>query len=189
MSTIIKLRVYKKVGQNEGLIRNEKGQVVNENQLVSLKWGTMECENYLSQLSEMGLAKVQVEKVYEQSKEGTKEIKEVPASDEILNKVAEAFKPKAVAEEDPRDREIAELRAQMKQMQEMFMGRQESVPETPTEDQTTKDPLKEEMEADESGNADSELEFLKDQYKQLVGRPAHHTWNKQTLIEKIKIAS
>jgi len=187
MLTTIKLRVYQKVGENQGLIRNEAGAVVNQNQLVTLKWGTLECDNYLGQMKDMNLAKVSLEKQFEYDEKGVS--KEVKPSQEIVEKVLEAWRPKKEQNySDPRDKKIAELEEQMAQLMKIQSQKPMVEESAPIE---AEDPLATEMDEQKEApkEKDAQLERARAKYKEVIGRAAHHSWGIEQIEDKIKKAS
>lgn len=164
----IKLHIFKRYGGASGVIRNEQGQIVNENQLVSLKWGTPETERYLAQLNGREFAKVEIAKYLLNGEEA-----EIP--NEIKAKVDEALNPpqpqKAI---DPRDKEIDELKKQMAQL----LANQ-SKP-------TLKAKKEEPKEEVETVSADDEQ--LKAEYQTMFGRKPHKNWSRETIIERMEKA-
>lgn len=153
---IIKLRVYKKIENMSGVVKNEIGEVQNENQLVSLKHNSLEWANYMKHVSPIIYAKIEVEKHFES--ENAKEASECPQS--IKEEIENALKaPKK--ELTPEQQRIADLEAKL----EAILSAKEEKAEAKTEPKAI----------------DSELEEARDRYKKEIGKKPHHSWS----IEKI----
>lgn len=152
-SLIVHLRVYK--GSKLSFDANGKSQ--NENQSVKMEYGTRQYENFLKFINQNGYAAVKVEKVLE-GKEFSPLAKDHDDFKKVAAEVAEAFGAKDEKEttEDPRDKQIAELKELLKAAKE---GKKEAKNEGPT------------------GNEEEVLAKAKERYKELYGNPPHHKWD------------
>lgn len=102
----VKLRIYK--GSEK--LTNSKGVVVNENQLVSLQWNTLEWSNYFKYISGAGFGIIEVEKCYDEAGD-----KEIETPEEITNFVANVFKT-TEKELTPEQKQILDLQKQNEEM-------------------------------------------------------------------------
>jgi hypothetical protein len=103
---IVHLRIYK----GGKMMYDENGVVQNPNQLVKLKYGTLEWSNFLKNLPSMGFTSAKVEKVLDE-----KTLDEIPASNLMLEEVANVYK--APAKELTADQKrIADLEAKLESL-------------------------------------------------------------------------
>lgn len=99
----VKLRIYK--GKEK--LTNSKQVVVNENQLVTLQWNTLEWANYFKFISSAGFGMIEVEKCFDEKGES-----EIDTPEEITNFVANVFKTPE-KELTPDQKRIADLEAKI----------------------------------------------------------------------------
>lgn len=167
----VRLRVYK--GQK--MSYDEKGVAQNENQKVTLKHDTIEWKNYLVNLKANGFIKVDVEDVvYVDSKkndagffEDVETLCEESLVNSIKKEVKQAFEEKKVELTDEQ-RRIAELEAKL----EALVG---------SKTKENKEPIKQEV-------IDDDLESLKKEYEEVVGKKPHHMAKAETLKQAIEEA-
>ena len=144
---VVHLRVYKGLQ----LFYDANGKVMNPNQLVKLTHDTIEWKNFIKNLSGLGFNSVKVEKMLSGDT-----FEEIEISNEIVDEVANIFKPKEV-EMSADQKRIADLEAMVKAL--------------------TK------KEKPEGINL---LGELKAEYETLSGKKAHHLWKEDKLAELIE---
>jgi hypothetical protein len=156
---IVKLRVYRGVELNY----DAKGNVKNENFLISVEHGTNLWKLTMKNLKLNGYCKVEVESVWQLQSDST--YKEVEDKNAIVKEVKNSFEFEKEVVLTPDQKRIAELEAKL----EAFMngGVKKEVVEEVTE---------------------NSLEDIRAEYQVVVGKKPFNGWDKETLIEKIKEA-
>lgn len=165
---IIHLHVYRGKQGAQGIVKDEKGKVLNINNLVKLTHNTKEWDDYLKMLRINGFVKVEVKGFLaglksngdlELNNDGSFKYNEVPES--VLKEVKEALKGSDEVKLTPEQKEIAELKTQMA---ELISGNKEKVP----------------------SKVDPELDKAREDYEKVYSEKGHHLWSLSTILEKIK---
>ncbi len=171
----VKLKIFK--GRKS---YDEKGNMISPNQSVEITpFGGLEWNNYLANISLLGYTGAEVTEVTEISynkvqdntkKEGEMKIettyKVVEASKDILEAVKNAFNKKVEKALTPEQKELADLKAEMKEMREAMKSGSKT-PAKKVEDNTP--------------NINEELDAARDKYTKLYEKKPHHLWK----LEKI----
>ena len=118
MKKVVHLRVFK----GTKILKDENGKVENENQKVSLTYGSLEWKNYLKHLIANGFCKVEVEKLFE-LKDSEYVKCEIP--EYIKEEVLLAHKGDQKVKLTPEQQKIADLEAKL----EAFMNKGNEVDE------------------------------------------------------------
>jgi len=109
MRKVVHLRMY--LGRE--ILKRENGDISNPNQKVSLIYETLEWNNYLKNIKNEGICKLEVEKLFEHD---GKDYKSIEIDKKIIDEVNLAFKNDIKVVLTPEQKEIAELKAQMKKL-------------------------------------------------------------------------
>jgi hypothetical protein len=91
--TIVHLRTYKTEGTRSGIHKDEAGNILNENQLVKLPYGSLEWNNYLKHIRIGRNTKVTVANAFEALEDGGYKNSSSTAIEKINREVQEAFNP------------------------------------------------------------------------------------------------
>lgn len=132
---IVKLRVYKGVGESKEINHNADGIITNPNQLISLPHGTIEWKNYMKNILVFGYIRAEVEKVIRLNKEGeyvTLNKRDISLIAEEVDTAMSLDKSKTLT---PEQKEIAALKKRL----DAFMEGKEEKAQAPS-------PVKEEIE-------------------------------------------
>lgn len=187
--SVVKLRVYKKIEGRGGILRNEKGVVENENQIVSLFYNTPEWYNYVGSISSAVYAKVEVESYHVQDGKG---YKEADTPDEITIEIDNAFKApeKELTKEQ---REIKELKEQVALLLKAKSATANVVKENPFIDNSDGkgvipvSQVEEDLNNDYSVTSpDKDYISAREDYKKEFGRYPHKKWDTTLIREKIQ---
>ena len=156
---VVTLHVYK--GKRISL--NEDGSIQNINQTVKLTHGVKEWFNYLKNLHIHGYCKVDVDKIVEIStaKKGH-EVSDEEIRDEVLN----SFEGNKSTQLTPEQIKIAELEAKLDLLVDSNKSSKKG-------------------KADNTSDANKELEVARDEYLKLTGKKPHHLWRLEKINEKI----
>lgn len=149
----IKLRVYR----GSEINYDAKGNVRNENQLVTLQHNTVEWRTYLKNIKLHGYCDIKVDSIYVNGEKVT------DGSEVYEKEVHDAFKGKIEVKLTPEQKKIAELEAKL----EAFMSG----------NKTKEDPKKD-------SNTD-DLSKARDKYKELFGKPPHHKAKLEKILSDI----
>ncbi len=167
---IVKIRIYK----GTEILKNDKGEVRNENQTVTLKHDSQEWHNYLGKMSRSGYGVAQVVEAFEDKgmdKEYKTTYEKINGADiSIINaEIQEALKKDKIAE-TPEQTEIRELKERIDKM----------------EDKKSPAPVtKVAPPVDNTPDINEELEAAKAKYAELFGKPPHHMAQLKGINEKI----
>jgi len=168
----IHLHIYKIKKGIPGVVKDEKGKVVNDNHKVSLPFDTMEWNNWLKQVIPSGIIKIDVIgfakiKTDENGHYVSHTFVDVP--EEVEKKVQDSLVVKLDIKLTPEQKEIAELKkegAELKAMVKAMQSGNSSV----VEDKSETPP---------------ELVEAKEKYVNIFGKKGHHLWSLETIKEKI----
>lgn len=116
---IVHLRVYKHMSNQAGkpmlqILKDDNGNISNENQLVKLRHDTLEWHNYLKQLSNSGWFKADVEKVFAGAR-GT--FSEIETPQTIVDEIKAAMQPEEPTL-TPEQQRIKDLEEQVQKLLE-----------------------------------------------------------------------
>lgn len=163
---IVHLRIFKGKAGMTRLSYDENGNIQNENQIVKLKYGTLEWHNFLKNNRSLKLIDMKAEKVLKKNDGGAyEEIKEIPAN--IIEEVRIAFHGETndITLTDEQIR-IAELERQIADL----VGGNNKVVST---------------EGQESNTVNSELAEARKDYVAAFGKKGHHSWDAEQIRKKI----
>lgn len=141
---------------------DESGKITNENHVVKIPHDTERWSNYLSQLPNMGLGKVEVEKVTQFNGQSYEDKPDLIES--VSKELIKSMTPKS-AELTPDQKRIAELEAKLEALLSM-------------NSKTLK-------ESENDADLDEELEALRIQYTELTGEIGKKNWKAETIKQKI----
>jgi len=152
MKKVVHLRVFK----GAKILKDENGKVENENNKVSLSYGTLEWKNYLKRLIANGFCKVEVEKLFELK---DKKYVECEIPEKIKEEVLFAYKGDQTVKLTTEQQKIADLEAKL----EAFMNKGN----------------------DDDKDDDEELKDLQVKYEEKFGKKPHHMMKIKKLKEEL----
>jgi hypothetical protein len=159
----IHLRVYKQKAGVSGIVRDESGNVINENHLFKCSINTMEWKNWLKHVKNSGFIKIDIIGMYESiDGNGMFQYSEVP--EEIKKSIESSMNPSEEIVLTPDQKRIADLEAKL----ESLIG-------------GNKAPKK-----DIKSSIDPELAEARKEYFETFGKKGHHSWKAEEITEKIK---
>ena len=166
---VVALRVFK----GARLLKDAlTGKIENENHVVKLKYFHKSWKNFMQMMPKHGYCKVDVVSVLDGDGEDWRDINFVNS---VKEEVASSLVPKREVKQTPEQKEIAELKAQMAELLKA---------QTPVKEAVVEKPVVEVVEKVED-NPD-ELEALRDEYKKLFNKNAHHRLSVKVLRKKIE---
>jgi len=154
--TTVHLRVYKGNGRNEELSYDSSGKVQNENILVKLSHNSLEWSNFIKNVKLLGYVKPTVEAFLVDDEEDKSKIDAIQKEVDNANKVQEV-------ELTPEQKRIAELEAKL----DALVGGK-----------------KDKKQPKDTKNDD--LEAVRAEYEEVVGKKPFHGWDEATLKAKIE---
>jgi len=177
---IVQLRVYKGVN----ILKDEKGKVNNENQIITLKHGSQEWKNYTSKMLRNGYGVVKAESaVYDLglNKDYTTKYKDV--EDEKLAEIQAEIQGLLIAKskiaKTPEQKEIAKLQAQVSELMEGSKNKTSKVDPV--------DPSAEEAPVVDPSKEETDMKALRAEYKERhpEGKNAFPGWPADVVKEKM----
>ena len=147
-------------------MNKKTGNTVTPHGTTKLTYGSLSWNNYLKTAVNIGITEIEVKSVYSSPIGGGKG-EYIDIDESIIEEVAAIFKPK-LADLTPEQREIAELKAQMKELLEGKSAKKEAPKAAPKKD----------VESDD-------IEELRAEFKKLVGKKPHHKISRENLITEI----
>ena len=168
----IHLHIYRGIQGVSGVVKGENGKVANENHLVKLIHNTIEWDNYLKMLVTNGFVKVDVVGYCDGvNKDGSFQYSEV--EDSVNKDVYNAMYGDKEVKLTPEQKEIAELKAQMK---ELIAGKK--APKKEKEVKANKE--------QKENASDEDLAKARQDYMDAFGKKGHHSWSVDHINELIK---
>jgi hypothetical protein len=166
----ISLRVYK----GSEVYYDKEGNVINENQIITLEHNTLSWRLFLQHITRHGYALVEVERAYfSELKDGEEKIEEVKELKSFQNEVEKAFNPADDVVLTPEQLRIQELEAKNAEFQEKL----DSLITSKVEG-ATKPPKKLTTEK-------TKIQLLRAEYYELAGKRCAPSWDESTLELKI----
>ncbi|WP_428743189.1 hypothetical protein [Tenacibaculum sp.] len=108
--SIVHLRVYRPHNNEARVLKDENGNILNENHLVKIEHNSFEWLKYFKNVN-VFYFKVEVEKVLKPTKDGKyEELKDIAS---YKKEVEDLLKPKTKVEQTPEQKRIAELEAKL----------------------------------------------------------------------------
>jgi len=173
--------MWLKIFRGNEILYKADGTPSNENQIVKLLHGTLECSNYLKYLRGSGLCKVDVVRLQEQI---GNEFRDIEIPDELREEVRLAHEGSDEVVLTDEQKRIKELEETVKSLSELMKLK-------------TKEPVKDDVliiEEDkvkdvvEKSNGEvSSLDDLKEMYKEKFGKKPFYSWDADKLKEKLDI--
>jgi len=164
--------MWLKIFRGNEILYKADGTPSNENQIVKLLHGTLECSNYLKYLRGSGLCKVDVVKLQEQV---GNEFRDIEIPDELREEVRLAHEGSDEVVLTDEQKRIKELEETVKSLSEL-MKLKSSPKEVVDEDVVEK-----------SNGEVSSLDDLKEMYKEKFGKKPFYSWDADKLKEKLDI--
>lgn len=164
--------MWLKIFRGNEILYKADGTPSNENQIVKLLHGTLECSNYLKYLRGSGLCKVDVVRLQEQI---GNEFRDIEIPDELREEVRLAHEGSDEVVLTDEQKRIKELEETVKSLSEL-MKLKSSPKEVVDEDVVEK-----------SNGEVSSLDDLKEMYKEKFGKKPFYSWDADKLKEKLDI--
>ena len=166
----VSLRVYK----GSEVYYDKEGNVVNENQIITLEHNTLSWRLFLQHITRHGYVLVEVERAYfSELKDGEEKIEEVKELKSSQNEVEKAFNPADDVVLTPEQLRIQELEAKNAEFQEKLDSLITSKVES-----ATKPPKK-------SNTEKTKIQLLRAEYYELAGKRCAPSWDESELELKI----
>jgi hypothetical protein len=163
--------MWLKIFRGNEILYKADGTPSNENQIVKLLHGTLECSNYLKYLRGSGLCKVEVVRLQEQV---GNEFRDIEIPDELREEVRLAHEGSDEVVLTDEQKRIKELEEKLNSLTEM-MKIKSSPKEVVVEDVV------------EKSNGEVSLDDLKEMYKEKFGKKPFYSWDADKLKEKLDI--
>lgn len=166
----VSLRVYK----GSEVYYDKEGNVVNENQIITLEHNTLSWRLFLQHITRHGYVLVEVEKAYySELKDGKEIIEELKDIKDIQDEIKKAFNPADDVILTPEQLRIQELEAKNAEFQEKLDSLITSKVES-----ATKPPKK-------SNTEKTKIQLLRAEYYELAGKRCAPSWDESELELKI----